>query len=150
MGTGKSVVGKQIARRLNMKFVSTDDIIAEREKRSITEIFEKSGEPYFRDIEKEIVKEVSNFDNTVIAAGGGAVLDEGNVANLKKGGVMICLNATPEVIYERTKKYKHRPLLNVDKPVEKIRQLLNSRAPFYAKADYQVDTTNKSIEEAIK
>lgn len=147
MGTGKSVVGKQLARQLKMKFVSTDDIIEEREKKSIAEIFEKSGEPYFRKIEKEAVREVSNLDNFVIAAGGGVVLDDENMANLRKKGVIICLNAAPEKIYERTKLYKHRPLLNVENPIEKIRQLLNLRAPFYAKADYQIDAANKSVKE---
>ena len=63
---------------------------------------------------------------------------------------MICLNAKPEVIYERTKAHKHRPLLNVDDPVGKIKELLDSRDLFYAKADYQIDTSDKSIEEVIK
>ncbi|MCM8782440.1 MAG: shikimate kinase [Candidatus Omnitrophica bacterium] len=150
MGSGKSAVGKRLSRQLKMKFVSTDDIIEEREKRPIREIFEKCGEPYFRNIEKEIVKEVSNFDNVVIAAGGGVVLDGENMSNLRKKGIIICLTATPEIIYERTKSDKHRPLLNVVNPVARIRQLLDYRAPFYAKADYQIDTSNKSIEEVAE
>lgn len=150
MGTGKSVAGKRLAKALKMRFVSTDDMIEERERRTIAEIFEKSGEPYFRNIEKEAVKEASGMENAVIAAGGGVVLDEENISNLKKNGVMVCLKASPEAIYERTKYYKHRPLLNVERPVEKIRQLLDVRAPFYEKADYKIDTSGKAVEEVVK
>lgn len=150
MGTGKSVVGKRLAKELKMRFVNTDDIIEEREKRPIAEIFAKSGEPYFRNIEKEVVSEVSALDNAVIAAGGGAVLNEENIANLKKRGIVICLNASPEAVYERTKKYKTRPLLNVPDPVAKIKELMTSRAPFYAKADYQIDTSGKLVHDVVK
>ncbi|MDD5449630.1 MAG: shikimate kinase [Candidatus Omnitrophica bacterium] len=149
MGTGKSAVGKRLARQLNMKFISTDSVIEEREGRPIAEIFEKSGEPYFRGLEKSLISEISKEDNAVIAAGGGAVLDNENMANLRKKGVIICLDAAPAVIYERTKKYKHRPLLNVEDPLLKIRELLDKRAPCYAKADYRVDTSDKSIDEVV-
>ena len=150
MGTGKSVVGKRLAKQLKMKFISTDDIIEKRENRPITKIFEEEGEPYFRKLEKDAVKEVSGLDNVVVAAGGGVVLDEENIANLKNKGVMVCLNASPAVIYERTRKYKHRPLLNTENPVERIKEFLNIRAPFYQRADYQVDTSNKSVQEVVR
>ncbi|MBI4335129.1 MAG: shikimate kinase [Candidatus Omnitrophica bacterium] len=150
MGTGKSVVGKRLAKALKMRFVSTDDLIEEKQKRPISEIFESSGEPYFRSVESEVVREASDFDNTVIAAGGGVVLNEENMANLRKRGVIICLNAPPEIVYERTKKYKHRPLLNVDDPVAKIKELMEKRRPFYAKADYQVDTSDMTVDEVVK
>ena len=149
MGTGKTAIGKRIAKRLNMRFVNTDDIIEERQKRTIAEIFEESGEPCFRKIEKEVVKDVSDMDDVVVAAGGGVVLDEENVKNLKEKGVVVCLGATPSVIYERTKKYKHRPLLNVEDPVKKIHELLEYRAPFYARADHQVDTSDLTIEQVV-
>ena len=150
MGTGKSVVGKRLAKELKMRFVNTDDIIEKRERMPIAEIFAGSGEPYFRNIEKEVVKEVSDFDNAVIAAGGGAVLNKENMVNLKKKGIVVCLNAAPEAIYERTKKYKTRPLLNVPDPVAKIKELMASRAPFYAKADHQVNTSDKMVQEVVK
>jgi len=150
MGSGKSVVGKRLAKQLNMKFISTDDIIEDREKRPITEIFAESGEPYFRKIEKEAVKEAADSENVVIAAGGGAVLDEENIANLKKKGVVFCLNAPPEAVYERTKRYKHRPLLNVDDPVSKIKELMDKRAPYYARADHQINTSGKTVEEVVE
>lgn len=150
MGTGKNVVGKRLARSLKMKYVSTDDIIEQKEKRAIKDIFASDGEPYFRKVEKEAVKEVSSMKNTVIAAGGGAVLDSENIENLKRGGILICLNATPEDILERTKSYTHRPLLNVPDPLGKIRELLERRSPYYAKADYQVETSGKDLDKIVE
>jgi len=86
----------------------------------------------------------------VIAAGGGVVLDNENIENLKANGVIICLNATPEDILERTKSYTHRPLLNVPDPLGKIRELLEKRAPYYKKADYEIDTSGKTLDEVLK
>ena len=149
MGTGKTAVGKKLARILKMKYVSTDDIIEGREKRSINEIFTKEGEPYFRKVEKEVVKDVSGIKNLVIAAGGGVVLDDGNIKNLKRDGVLICLNATPEEVLKRTGTSFHRPLLNVPSPLEKIRELLEKRKPYYAKADHTVDTVGKKIDQIV-
>ncbi len=149
MGTGKTVVGKRVARKLKMKYVSTDDIIEAKEKRTITDIFAKDKEPYFRKVEKEAVKYASSMDNVVIAAGGGVVIDNENVENLKKNGVLICLNATPEEILERTKNYAHRPLLNIPDPLGKIKELLQKRTPYYKRADYQVDTSGKSLDEIV-
>jgi len=150
MGTGKSVVGKRLAKELKMRFISTDDIIEDMEKRPIAEIFAKSGEPYFRKVEKEVISQAADSENVVIAAGGGAVLDEENIAILKKKGIVVCLNAAPEAVYERTKKHKHRPLLNVDDPVSKIKELMDKRAPYYAKADYQINTSGMSVPEVVK
>jgi len=150
MGTGKSVVGKALAKQLKMNFINTDEIIRTLEKREIVAIFEDSGEEYFRRVEKEVVKEASERDSVVIAAGGGVVLAEENMKNLKSKGVIICLTADPEVIYARTKKHRHRPILNVEDPIAKIRELLDKRAHFYAKADYQVDTSGKSVKEVTE
>lgn len=149
MGTGKTVVGKKVAERLNLRYVSTDDVIEEREQRPISEIFATEDEPYFRTVEKEVVKEVSQMENVVIAAGGGAVLDEENVRNLKAHGVMICLSATPQAILKRTKEDSARPLLKVEDPKKKIKELLRLRAPYYAKADYTIDTSNLTVEEVV-
>lgn len=150
MGTGKSVVGKRLAKLLGVPFVNTDDIIEQRQRHTIAEIFSSRGEGYFRDVEKEVIKEVSAKEGIVIGAGGGAVLNEENMNNLKKNGIMFCLTASPEAIHERTKNYRHRPLLNVPDPVAKIKELLETRAPFYAKADFQIDTSGKSVEAAAQ
>ena len=150
MGTGKTAVGKELAERLKMKFVDIDDIIEEQQGMEITDIFAKKGEPYFRSVEKGVIKEVSKKTGLIIAAGGGAVIDEENVKNLKSGGIMICLTASPDKILERTKGYVHRPLLNVPDPKRRITELLEKRAQFYARADCQIDTTNLTIEEILQ
>ena len=82
MGTGKTAVAKRLADELKMKYISTDDIIEAREKRSINDIFAEDGESYFRKVEREAVKDVSSEDGAVIAAGGGVVLDAENLKNL--------------------------------------------------------------------
>lgn len=150
MGTGKTAVGKLLAKKIQMKYICTDEVIEDKERRSINDIFKKNGEPYFRRVEKEVVKKVAQLDNFIIDAGGGVVLDEENVQNLKKNGKIICLTATPEVILERTKRYYHRPLLDVDEPKAKIEELLKFRAPHYAKAHFSIDTTNLTIEQVAQ
>jgi len=140
MGTGKTTIATQVARDLRMRYVSTDDCIEKREKRTINEIFTTDGEEYFRDVESEIVRELSAQEGLVIDTGGGVVVREENLAILRSGGMVICLTADPDVVMERTKKYKHRPLLNVEDPKARIRALLAKRAPLYAKADHSIDT----------
>ena len=142
MGTGKNAVGKLLADQLDMDIADTDFLIEQKEVRAIVEIFQSEGEGYFRKVEKEVIREVSSYDNTVIIAGGGVVLDEENIESLKKNAILVCLKATAEVILERTKGYKHRPLLNTEDPKTKIEELLDKRAPYYAKADFDIDTSN--------
>lgn len=149
MGTGKTAAGKSLARRLKMKFVDIDGLIEEREGMKISDIFASKGEPYFRKAEREIIEEISARSGLVIAAGGGAVIDEDNVKNLKSSGIMVCLAARPDKIFERTKGHVHRPLLNVSDPREKIAELLAKRAEYYARADHRIDTTDLSIDEVV-
>ncbi|MCX5680327.1 MAG: shikimate kinase [Candidatus Omnitrophica bacterium] len=150
MGTGKTTIATQVANRLKMKYVSTDSLIEKREKRTINEIFTDSGEEYFRGIESDVVREISRAQNIVIDTGGGAVLREENIASFKSGGIVVCLTADPETILERTKKYKHRPLLNVEDPKRKIRDLLAKRGDFYAKADHSIDTGKLTARQVVE
>jgi shikimate kinase len=150
MGTGKTAVAKALAKKLEMEYVSMDERIEQKVGKPINDIFTEYGEPYFRMVESEMIEDLSARDNIVIDAGGGVVLDEKNIQNLKHNGTLVCLNALPGVIYERTKHYAHRPLLNVADPEKKIQELLDFRAPFYKKADHQVDTSQKSIEEVVQ
>jgi len=150
MGTGKSAVGKQLAARLNREFLELDDIIEKKEGISIKEIFEKKGEPYFRDLEKEAVKEALQKEGLVISAGGGAIIDEENFANLKKNSIIICLEASPDIILKRTKGNTCRPLLNVSDPKKKIEELLQKRAPHYKKADLIINTDPLTIEQVVE
>lgn len=150
MGTGKTTIATQVANRLKMKYISTDSLIEKREKRTINEIFTDSGEEYFRGVESEVVREVSLAQDSVIDTGGGAVLMEENIANFKAGGMMICLTADPGIILERTKKYKHRPLLNVEDPKRKIMGLLTKREQYYAKADHLIDTGKLTVRQVVE
>lgn len=150
MGTGKTTIATQLANRLKMQYVSTDDLIEKKEKRTINEIFTNSGEEYFRDVESAVIREVSDMENAVIDAGGGAVMREKNVENMKSRGIVICLTADEETIMRRTNKYKHRPLLNVEDPKRKIRELLNKRAPFYSKADHTLDTGKLTANQVVE
>ena len=149
MGTGKTQTAKALADELSLEYVSVDELIEKKEDRSINDIFREDGEKYFRAVEKEIVKEVSEGENQVIDAGGGVVLDEENMKNLKKSGIVICLWASPEVIHERTKEHGHRPLLNVEDPEGKIRDLLDERKPFYEKADEHIDTSDMDLQSVV-
>ena len=150
MGTGKTTIATQLANKLGMRYVSTDSLIENREKRTINEIFTKEGEDYFRNVESDAVREVSGMDGLVIDAGGGVVIREENLAKLKSTGIVICLTADEETIIKRTKKYKHRPLLNVEDPKLKIRALLAKRAPLYAKADHCIDTGKLTIRQVVE
>lgn len=149
MGTGKTTVAAALANKLGLHYVSTDDLIEKKEKRTINEIFKTDGEGYFRDVESEIVRGLSGQGDQVIDTGGGVVLREENMTNLKSSGTVICLTADEETVMERTKKYKHRPLLNVEDPKRKIKDLLAKRAPFYAKADHCIDTGKLTIRQVV-
>ena len=96
-----------------------------------------------------IIESVSKLDNQVIATGGGAVKREININNLKSNGIIFCLYASPEIILQRTSNENHRPLLQVDDPLKRISDMLKEREPFYAKADYMIDTSDLTIEQVI-
>lgn len=149
MGTGKTTIAIELSHRLGMRYVSTDSLIEKKENRTINEIFKESGEDYFRDVESSIIRDAACMDNLVIDTGGGAVLRDENVAYMKSSGILVCLTADEDTIMERTKKYKHRPLLNVEDPKRKIRDLIAKRAPYYAKADYQVDTGAFTVRQVV-
>lgn len=144
MGTGKTKVGKILAQRLGYTFLDADSIIEQEQKMSITEIFRQHGEPYFRDIESDVIRRLSERDRVVISTGGGAVLRQENMDNLRKKGIIVCLTASPETILRRTSNDNTRPLLQVEDPLKKIKELLEFRRPYYERSDIMVDTEGKS------
>lgn len=150
MGTGKSVVGKKLAAKLNRDFIELDSEIEKKEKMPVKDIFEKKGEMYFRSVEKEAVKEAAKRDNIVISAGGGAIIDEENFKNLKDNGVIICLKASPDTILKRTRSLKTRPLLNVLDPKKRIEELLQKRKASYSKADFSIDTDRLTVDQVVE
>ena len=149
MGVGKTSIGTRLASDLGYTFMDTDDLIEADQGTTITEIFAQKGEPYFRDVEARIIRTVLENENQVVSTGGGAVIRDENREAFKEAGLVVCLTARPEVIYERIKHETHRPLLKVPDPMTKIRDLLESRAKFYGQADLIIDTSEKSVDEAV-
>lgn len=153
--TGKSSVGKAVAKQLGRRFVDIDDYIEEKEGKTIKEIFDKEGEIGFRRLEREAIKELCKMDNMVIATGGGAVMDEENIRNMKRNGYLVLLEAGPEAIYSRlmndAKSYNQRPNLTPKAPFEEIKHLLEVRKPFYHNnADIVFDSSTESIDRISK
>jgi len=147
MGTGKSAVGRELAKKQKSRFIDLDELIELKEQRSITDIFAREGEAYFRRLESRVLKEVAKEKNFVVGCGGGIVLNKNNIKTMKDTGIVICLSAKPEVILKRVCGCTHRPLLNVDNPKERIGLLLKLRSPYYALADKTIDTSRLSIKE---
>ncbi len=151
MGSGKTSVGHEIARRTGFRFLDTDELIVSREGASIPAIFRDKGEPYFRELESEIIAEVSYRTNLVISTGGGAVQNPENVRLLRQTGALVWLKTSPEVILRRTMSEQGaRPLLNVQEPLREINRLLRKRAAYYEQADLAVDTSYITIGEAAQ
>ncbi len=139
MGSGKSSLGKKLAKSLNKKFIDTDKEIEKNERKTISEIFENSGESYFREKEREFLINISNSLNMVIATGGGIVIDQENREKLKENKV-IFLNASVERQRKRTSRSDKRPLLkNVDK-LKKLRELYDQRLELYKEvSDFEIN-----------
>lgn len=150
MGTGKTSVGRLLAKEKKLSFVDLDELIELKEQRRIVDIFAKDGEPYFRKIEKKILKQVATQKKFVVACGGGIVLDKDNIKLMKKTGTLICLSAKSEEILKRISQSTHRPILNVNKPKERIELLLKMRAPYYMQADHTVDTSKLTIKQVVQ
>jgi shikimate kinase len=148
MGSGKTVTGKALAERLGYTFVDLDAEIQVKEGRSIAEIFEGSGEPYFRDGETSVLELFSKQDKQVIATGGGIVLREANVRRMKETGTVVLLGASVESLWQRVRYSKDRPLLNKPDPLGALRKILSDRGTFYSKAcHFSVMTDGKKAEE---
>lgn len=149
MGTGKSVVGRALARRLSRPFVDLDARIEEAAGRPIHKLFAEDGEPAFRRRERAMIQQVAAQPGQVIAAGGGAVMDPENLAALARRGWLVWLTADPDVILQRIGDPRTRPLLDVADPRARVTELLGVRAATYAKADAVVETSRRSVEEVV-
>jgi shikimate kinase/3-dehydroquinate synthase len=156
-GTGKSLVAKDVARRLNWDFLDTDDEIVKQTGKPIAEIFHQDGEARFRELERKTIRKACQQRQIVIAIGGGAIVDPQNYELLAKTGLIVCLEAKPETIYERlfresaySPETEVRPLLANDNPLERIKQLKASRQPYYANVDWTVHTDNLNIDQVAE
>lgn len=144
MGAGKTEVGRELSRVLGWKIIDVDDEIVKSKGMSISEIFARFGEPAFREMETEAIRKAAQNSNVIISTGGGAVLRRENMETLRERGVILCLWASPETIHKRTQHSSERPLLQAEDTLQRIKELLEFRKPFYEKADIMIDTEGKA------
>lgn len=151
MGCGKSTMARLLSEETGMELIEMDETIEKETGMSINEIFEKYGESHFRDLESQLIKRIEEKGGAVVSCGGGAILRQENVENMKKNGQIIYLAATPETIYERVKNSTNRPLLNGNMNVEYITELMDKRLPLYEKAaDNTVCVDKKEKQEILQ
>lgn len=152
MGSGKTSIGIKLSYQLKRTMIDTDKWIEQKQKRTVSEIFAENGEEAFRIMETDCLKELlRTADKQIVSVGGGLPMKKENHALLKELGTVFYLKATPETVYERLKSDTTRPLLQVKDPKERIRTLLERRAPVYkACADIVLDVSDKSFDEILE
>ena len=149
MGTGKSRIGWELSRRLQLTFIDTDRVIERVSSMRISEIFELYGEAVFRDYETEIVRRCTRLDDVVISTGGGTVVRAENRALLRERGPVVVLQASAETVYKRTRRHR-RPMLEVGDPEQRIRELMEQRTPFYDEvATVRVSTDGRESADVV-
>lgn len=148
MGTGKSTVGVELARRLGFAFVDTDERIEREQGMSIKDIFAQRGEPAFRQLESETIASVLEAAGQIVATGGGAVLSGRNREVMASNGYVVALTATAETIIHRVSTDQNRPLLQGDVE-ERVRTIMESRKHAYDFADLKIETDGRTVEEIV-
>jgi len=151
MGCGKSSVGRRLASLTGHRFVDTDELVAQAENKSITEIFASGGEEVFREIEGRVLADLVGVAGIVLATGGGAVLREANRVAMKKIGAVAWLDADPDALFERASRSQRRPLLQTENPRKTFGDLLASRRAIYeAAADFRLDSTGLAHDDVAR
>jgi shikimate kinase len=149
MGAGKSSVGRRLASRLSMPFVDADTEIEKAANATITDIFERHGEAYFRDGERRVIQRLLDGQPKVLATGGGAFVHPETRAAIKANAISIWLKADREVLMSRVKRRSNRPLLKTDDPAAVIERLIEERAPYYAEATIHVQSRDVAHDVVI-
>ena len=145
-GSGKTTIGRQLARRLGLDYVDSDHVIEQRLGCSIRTFFEQEGEDSFRDIESAVLDELTQKNSAVISTGGGSVLRELNRQRLHQRCQVVYLNAHPDELFRRLRHDVHRPLLQVADPLNRLRDLHAVRDPLYrATAHFIIETGRPSV-----
>ena len=149
-GSGKSTVGRQLARRLSLPFFDSDHVIEQRLGCSIREFFEREGETRFRDVEEAVLDELTQWSACVLSTGGGSVLRPTNRMHLRERGRVVYLRSTPEEVYRRLRHDRNRPLLQVADPLQRLRDLYDVRDPLYREtAHFVVETGRPSVSTLV-
>jgi shikimate kinase len=145
-GSGKSTVGRQLARRLGLPFVDSDQVLEERLACSIREYFQREGEDRFRDLEQVVIDDLTQHHQGVLATGGGVVLRLSNRLHLRQRGQVVYLRSTPEDVFRRLRHDAVRPLLQVKDPLARLRDLFAERDPLYREtAHYVIETGRPTV-----
>jgi shikimate kinase len=151
MGAGKTTVGRHLAKKLDRRFVDADHEIEARTGVRIPTIFEIEGEAGFRRREAEAIEALTRENGLILATGGGAVLDPANRRRLKEAGLVVYLRVLPLVLYERTRRDRNRPLLQVADPLTRLEELFAQRDPLYREvADVVIDTASGGIGSLVR
>lgn len=149
MGTGKSTVGRGVARRIGFRLLDSDHEIERMQGRAIPEIFAQDGEPAFRVMERQFIETGHPAERTIVACGGGLVVQPGILALLQSKGVVVCLHASLETVLERTQRHRNRPLLEVEDPMARIRQLYAQREAIYKRSGSLVLTDGRPLNDIV-
>jgi len=150
MGSGKTVVAQMLAERLGCGFIDLDDAIVQDQQQSIVDIFAKQGEAYFRGVERAQLKKVLEKEARVIATGGGIVINDENIADMKRTGVIVYLKAPTDVLLCHIKKDQARPLLHVPDPRAALDDIFVKRKHQYEKADYVFTIDDKTPDQVAE
>lgn len=150
MGVGKSAVGRALARALKMEFIDSDWAIEKTAGKPIARIFEQDGEAAFREMERRFIEEGHPAGGAVVSCGGGLPVQPGMRELLMGKGVVICLFAKPETVVRRTVGNPKRPLLNVEDPESRVRELMKQRDPVYMNTGIGISTEGRTIPEIVK
>lgn len=140
MGAGKSTVGSRLAKKLNVQFYDTDNLVQDIAGCSIDDIFKYAGEDFFRDKERQVIDDLLNLSNCVISTGGGAFIDSVNRKLIKEKAISIWLRADYDTILERVSRRNTRPTLRADNKADLVDQLIKDRYPLYEEADICVNS----------
>lgn len=150
MGSGKTTIGRALARKLNLHFIDSDHEIEKRTGVSVPTIFEIEGEGGFRDRESEVIADLVTSKNLILATGGGAVLREQNRELLKRNGTVVYLRAPVEELFARTSRDRNRPLLQTADPMARLQELFVLRDPLYKEtAHVTIDTNRQSVQQLV-
>ena len=149
-GSGKSTVGRQLARRLQLSFLDSDHVIEERIGGSIRDYFEREGEASFRDVEESVIDELTAQTGGVLSTGGGSVLRLANRQHLHARGHVVYLRSSPEELFRRLRHDVNRPLLQVADPLGRLRDLYTQRDPLYREtAHFVIETGRPSVASLV-